>query len=137
MCIGQQADRFVLVCRRLETRAAETRPSKFLSESCLLGAEEAWVQLAFQPHCKLGREQLHDLERPMVQTDALDQAGIVAHERGRSSDIPPERFALPLQIGLGAIDRRARERERIVHAARGGNKERRDGINTLAGPAQD
>jgi hypothetical protein len=33
-------------------------------------AEQAWIDLSFQPFCELGRELLHDLKRTMIKTNA-------------------------------------------------------------------
>ena len=69
---------------------------------------------AFQALSELSRELDDDLEGPVVQADALDQARSVSGQDRRTPDVLAEGFAFPLKICLGAIDRFIRESEGIA-----------------------
>ena len=85
--------------------------------------EQVRIDLALEALRELGRKEHDYLEWPVIQAHALNKPGSVAREDGGAAHIPAERFALPLEIGLLAIDRLIGEGQRIVHAAgRSGEK---------------
>ena len=58
----------------------------------------------------------------MILTDVHDQSRLAPRDDGRTSDIGAESLALPLQIGIGTIDRFVGECEGIANAV-GGRRE--------------
>src|SRR5206468_1329140 len=78
-------------------------------------AKQIRIDLASQALRELSREQHDDLERPMVQANALDKSGFVAREDCGAPDILTKSFAFPLEIRLQTIYRLIRKDQRRTY----------------------
>jgi hypothetical protein len=96
-------------------------------------AKQIRIDLASQALRELSREQHDDLERPMVQANALDKSGFVAREDCGAPDILTKSFAFPLEIRLKTIYRLIGKDQRFVYADRGRGEE---GLNRFYSDAR-